>query len=197
MVSTTRSEDPRIARTQAAVLGAAAELVVEGGPGALRVDSVATRSGVAKSTIYRHWPTRDDLVRAVFEFYAPAPEVPDPDLGFADAMRVLLHGLVAQFAEPHWARMIPALLSLKAYEPALYTPGERLDSAQRAVTDAIFERGERDRLFGAELDRDRALALLVGPLVFAVLTGSAPISDDLADAALDSFLAGLATRGRG
>ena len=40
--------DPRIARTQAAVVRAATDLLVEGGPSAVTVDAIVTRSGVCR-----------------------------------------------------------------------------------------------------------------------------------------------------
>jgi AcrR family transcriptional regulator len=37
------------------------------GYGALRVEDVATRAGVNKTTVYRRWPTKEDLVRAALQ----------------------------------------------------------------------------------------------------------------------------------
>ena len=54
--------DPRVARSRASLLEAATDLLVDGGPRAVTVDAVSERSGVAKSTLYRHFPSRDDLV---------------------------------------------------------------------------------------------------------------------------------------
>src|ERR1700694_3172080 len=54
--------DIRIERSQQTVLTAAFELLSESGVGGFSVDEVARRSGVAKTTIYRHWPTREALV---------------------------------------------------------------------------------------------------------------------------------------
>ena len=51
--------DPRVARSRTAVLDAATHLLVTGGPAAVTVDAVVAESGVAKSTIYRHWRSRD------------------------------------------------------------------------------------------------------------------------------------------
>lgn len=189
----TEHEDPRIARTRAAVLGTAAELVVDGGPSALTVDAVVARSGVAKSTIYRHWPTRDHLVRDVFQFCAPVPATPAPELSFEAALREFLHDLVAQLSDPKWARMLPALLALKAYEPALSAVDEQVDAMQRQVSDELFARGRREGLFGPELDTQQAIALLVGPLIFALITNETPLTTELADAAVRSFMAGLLT----
>ena len=53
-------------RTREAVLTAATDLLVEGGPSAVTIDAVVARSGVAKSTIYRHWESRDEVLVAVF-----------------------------------------------------------------------------------------------------------------------------------
>ncbi len=46
------------------VLGAALEELGRAGYGALRIEDVAARAGVNKTTIYRRWPTKEDLVRA-------------------------------------------------------------------------------------------------------------------------------------
>ncbi len=184
------SADPRIARTRATVLGAGADIVVEGGPGALTVDAVVARSGVARSTIYRHWPTRNDLLVEVFIYCAPTATTPDPALGFEDAMRVFLHDLVAQLSDPQWARMMPAMLALKQHEPTIADIDRRMEAMQDDVSDDLFDRGQREGRFGPELDRRRAIALLVGPLVFALITDSAALTTDLADDALRCFLAG-------
>jgi hypothetical protein len=58
------SVDPRVARTQATALGAAIELLAERGYSGFSVEGVVERTGVAKTTLYRHWPTRDDLLAA-------------------------------------------------------------------------------------------------------------------------------------
>lgn len=183
--------DPRIARTRATVLDTAAAIVVEQGTAALTVDAVVARSGVARSTIYRHWPTRDDLLVDVFEYCVPSLETPMPDLGFEAAMRQFLHAVVGHLADEKWNRMLPALMALKAYEPTLARVEERMEERQGSISADLFARGEREGLFGPELDRSRAMALLVGPLVFAALSGETPITQGLADAALANFLAGL------
>ena len=57
--------DPRVARTRAVVLDAAIDLLAERGYSGFSVEGVVDRTGVAKTTLYRHWPTRDDLLAAV------------------------------------------------------------------------------------------------------------------------------------
>jgi AcrR family transcriptional regulator len=53
------------------VLDAVLALVAESGYGAVTIEAVAARSGVAKSTIYRHWPGRAELVNDAFRTLQP------------------------------------------------------------------------------------------------------------------------------
>lgn len=152
---------------------------------------MVARSGVARSTIYRHWPTRDDLLVDVFEYCVPSLETPGPDLGFEAAMRQFLHAVVGHLVDPKWNRMLPALMTLKAYEPTLARVEQRMEEHQGHVSADLFARGEREGLFGPDLDRDRAMALLIGPLVFAALSGETAVASALADDSLHNFMAGL------
>jgi AcrR family transcriptional regulator len=55
---------PRREGADAEILGVALSLLREKGYRELTVDTVAERSGVAKTTIYRRWPTKAALVTA-------------------------------------------------------------------------------------------------------------------------------------
>ncbi|MCV7424184.1 TetR/AcrR family transcriptional regulator [Mycobacterium yunnanensis] len=53
------------ARNRAAIIDAARELVAE--PGELKLSAVARRAGVGQGTLYRHFTTRDELIRALYD----------------------------------------------------------------------------------------------------------------------------------
>jgi AcrR family transcriptional regulator len=53
-------------QTRESILAAAAEEMAARGPGGFAVPSVAERCGVALRTVYRHFPTRDELVDAMW-----------------------------------------------------------------------------------------------------------------------------------
>ncbi len=70
----------RSARVVDQVLTTTITLLGESGYGALRIDEVAARSGVNKTTIYRRWPTKSQLAAAALRRYhvhAPAPDTGD------------------------------------------------------------------------------------------------------------------------
>ena len=55
-------QDPRLARTRSVVIAAAIELVGECGFGRATIEAIAEKSGVARSTIYRHWGSLPELL---------------------------------------------------------------------------------------------------------------------------------------
>src|SRR3954447_16585914 len=63
--STERTE-ARLAETRRRITTAARELIAEGGYVAAQVAAVAERAGVAVGTVYRHFPSKSDLLAEVF-----------------------------------------------------------------------------------------------------------------------------------
>ena len=98
--------DPRIARSRAAVVRAATDLLVESGPSAVTVDAIVARSGVAKSTIYRHWESRDDILHAVIEQCVPDMPAPPAGLGFEAALRFVADHIAGLLNDPEWTRKL-------------------------------------------------------------------------------------------
>jgi AcrR family transcriptional regulator len=68
--------DPRITRTRERVLGAAWELLNEVGFDGVTVELVSERSGVARSTLYRHWRSMPEVLRDAFAAQATAARNP-------------------------------------------------------------------------------------------------------------------------
>src|SRR5215831_20773368 len=71
--------EERVRRSKEAILKVTSELLSETGFSGVSVDEVSRRSGVAKTTIYRHWPTRTALLlEACLQF---APRLQPPNTG--------------------------------------------------------------------------------------------------------------------
>ncbi|MCC6434141.1 MAG: TetR/AcrR family transcriptional regulator [Acidimicrobiales bacterium] len=179
--------DPRIARTRDTVLRAARDLLVEGGPAAVTVDAVVARSGVAKSTIYRHWESRDELLLSVMEGAAPFLHPPPASLDFESALRALVEQLQAVFFDDEWARMLPALLMLKHHEEGLAHLEGRMHEAQSRVLAEVLDRGVAEGRLPAGYDLDEAAAHLVGPMLLMVLADVA-VDPSFGRRVVDRFL---------
>ena len=80
-VSTVESASSSRARhTRREILAAGVELLSEEGVRGITVEGVSRRTGIAKTTIYRYWPTREQLVIAVLDevkFDLPTPNSGD------------------------------------------------------------------------------------------------------------------------
>jgi AcrR family transcriptional regulator len=182
------TQDPRVVRSRTKVLDAATHLLVEGGARAVTVDAVSERSGVAKSTMYRHFPSQTDLLVAVLRHNLPKVDIDVPAGSFEDGLRALVRGFAASMADPHWARILPALMSLKNVIPDLHELTESDHAAHVARVQAVLDRGTAEGLVPPGTDIDRTMTLLVGPLVFAAMNDDLDRLPELADEIVDRYV---------
>lgn len=184
--------DPRIARSRAKLLGAATEILVESGPAALTVDAVAERSGVAKSTLYRHWPSRTALMVDVLRENMPQIDPIDPEHGFEFCLRGMMTALADAFADPEWGRIMPSLFALKLQLPEIDDLTEAEQEERTAMLRSVLARGAAEGLIPEGLDPHEVISLLVGPILMCSLTGETDRIHRVADYAVDRFLASYA-----
>jgi AcrR family transcriptional regulator len=158
--------DRRVARSRAAVLDAGVELLVECGPNAVTVDAIVQRSGVAKTTIYRHWGSREDLVVDVIrEVVKPTPAL-RADLPFEEALRTLMRASCAQAADDRLRRAFPALLLAKAQsQPALERLRDETQDDHHSRLEEILRRGVAEGHLRPDVTVQDAVIQLMAPMV--------------------------------
>jgi AcrR family transcriptional regulator len=191
------------------LLEAAAALLRSGGPSAVTVEAVTRTANVARATLYRHFPSGNDLLAAAFNSLIPPSPTP-PDEG---PLRDRLVALVLAQAEA--VAQAPAVMTAMSWlalgrdleglpepdhtrspdSPAITTLRERIAQQYAAPFDALFDSPEAAEL--GEVDRSRAIALLIGPLVLGRLS-TLPDFDyrECALAAVDGFLHVQRAQGR-
>jgi AcrR family transcriptional regulator len=87
------------------------------GYGAFTIESVATRAGVAKSTIYRHWPDKLDLIADAFETFHEQM-VPDiTRLPPRERIELLIRHVAEVFMDSTFSICIPALIEGAERDP--------------------------------------------------------------------------------
>jgi AcrR family transcriptional regulator len=189
--------DPRVARTRAAVLTAAREVLVDEGWEGVTVTRVAECSGYARTTLYRHWPQRLDLLRDLIRAEASvAHSTPSGDLradlvaeleAFRSAMTTAGLGR-AMVAIGQHAREDPEVAELNR---ALRTEGAR-------VLDGIIGDAVEAGLLRRDDGNGAAVAVLVGPVLFRYLFEpdglSSAFVDDVVDRFIDAFTTGAGGR---
>jgi AcrR family transcriptional regulator len=72
-ITNMEKQDARITKTRQKVLDAGAVVLFTDGWSEVTHLRLAKETGVARGTIYRHWPTIDDLIVEIFESCDPAP----------------------------------------------------------------------------------------------------------------------------
>ena len=157
--------DPRIARSRAAVLAAARGLLEERCFVEITVEAVAAASGVAKTTIYRHWPSREALLVDLVEDLKP-PQPPVDSGSFAGDLSLVGHQLAEALGDTSWSRALPGLLDAAEREADLRriidTGGRRRRQVLQASLDRARERGEVDH----DIDLELAVSLVAGPIFY-------------------------------
>lgn len=178
--------DPRIVRTRQKAMAAARELLQEGGLPAVTVEAVAARSGVAKTSIYRQWSSRSELVVSLFTSLAPAAPPLDLKAPLREQLIVLLTEHGRQLEEASWSAALPALIAAADRDPEL--DGVRrqvVHGAQSPFADLLI--AHREEL--GDVNPREAASQLFGPIIHRRLIDTGPIHRSLIVRVVDCFLA--------
>lgn len=182
------------------MLEAAAALLSTGGPSAVTVDAVTRAANVARATLYRHFPSGNDLLAAAFNSLIPPAPEPPTEGSLRDRLVAVLLAQAESVAEApavmtamSWLSLgrdldeMPEPRHMSSGESPISTLRERIAQQYAAPFDAIFDSPQAAEL--GEVDRSRAIALLIGPLVLGRLS-TLPDFDyrECAYAAVDGFL---------
>ena len=183
---------PRSARSDRAILDAARRLLEAGSLAKLTMEAVALEAGVAKTTLYRRWRTKESLALSVLGEMA-REQVPVPDLG--DTRAELVHALVDT------ARTMTGTIAGRTIRGLVAALGDDPDLAEEfRGTLVALRRREMARVVDRGLARGDlrpgphlALVgeLLVGPLFWRLLMTGDPLDEAFASALVDSVLEGL------
>ncbi|WP_433403458.1 TetR/AcrR family transcriptional regulator [Streptomyces sp. CA-146814] len=192
-----RTGRPRSPAADAAILEATRASLVDLGWSKLTMGDVATRAGVAKTTLYRRWAGKNELVVDAVAVLFDELELPDRGSLAAD-----VQGVVLQFA---------ALLERPETRTALMAvvaESTRDDSLRVRIRDSIVERQKRLVLEGRQraqqrgelpVETDTVVADRTADLIFDVIAGAVVhrmlVSAEPVDAAWASGFTTLLLRG--
>ena len=181
---------PRSEEARRKALAAATDLIVERGVSQLTIEEVANRSGVAKTTIYRHWPERGalvlDTVRACFG------AVPTPDTGtLRGDLDAYFNGMIMVDLSGPIGSLMPSLIEAAAHDSEIELLVDRVSQErQRPILD-IVERAQARGELPADLDPRVVIGTIVGPIVFRKLIWRQPLDAAYLQGCLDVAVAGL------
>lgn len=152
-------------------MAATLELAVEVGIHVMSMDVIASRAGVSKATIYRRWPSKEQLVLdALSSLIAPIEPV---DTGTLEAdLRAYVGGLVDRIAAGRMSDILPHLIEVAGRDANLRDSLDEYVRSRRQPLLRILERGIDRGELDADADVEFLADVLAGPLFYRrLLTG--------------------------
>ncbi|MFD6245745.1 TetR/AcrR family transcriptional regulator [Streptomyces roseolus] len=195
----TRTGRPRSTEADEAILEATRAALVELGWSKLTMGDVATRAGVAKTTLYRRWANKNELVVDAVAVLFDELELPDLGSLQADISHVVLQ-FAALLERPETKTALMAVVAESTRDAPLR---ERIRASiverqKRLVLDGRRRAQERGEL---PADRDPVVVEATDDLIFDVVAGAvvhrALVSAEPVDAAWVNRLSSLLVGGLG
>jgi AcrR family transcriptional regulator len=198
-----RRADPRPALSRARLLDAATGLLRSGGPSAVTVDAVTRAANVARATLYRHFSSGNDLLAAAFYSMIPPAPMPPEEGSLSERLTTVVQAWAESMAEAPAALSAISWLALGGgmdqlpserarvtrESVELRTLRERIAQQYSAPFDAVLDSPQAKAELG-EVDREQAIALLIGPILLGKLSTLADFDyRECARAAVACFLA--------
>ncbi len=176
------STDPRIARTRTRVLEAAWDLLTEVGFEGVTVDLVSERSGVARSTLYRHWRTKEEVLRDAFAARADASEEPTAGID-GQATLVSYARAVAAGLTDVWGRAALSLALTAQDDPAQRAVLQTFVDGNRRDLRLAVDAGRRDGVLDGDPEElvDRFVDLVIAPLFHRYSVVGRPATPEVAE----------------
>lgn len=180
----------RAARVRDDVLRAASELLVEVGYDNMSVEDVADRAGVHKTTVYRRWPTKPELVFDAVGVQS-AEDVPVPDTGtLLGDLQAFARAIAANIGTEGGARRSRSIVAAAATSDQLAASMHEFWADRFARANEIIERAIGRNELPPDTDSDLIIETLIGPLWIRLLLTGQPITDQLADHVAELVAAG-------
>jgi len=160
---------PRSAQSHQAILQAALELLAEVGFAAMSMDAIAARAGVGKTTIYRRYASKEELVADAIENIREEIVIPDTgnlqsdiDTLIQNAAQITLNPIGRQTV----AMIISSASSNPQFAQIYWT--KYLQPRRKAFA-VVLERAKARKEIQADLDSDLIFDTMSGIMLYALI----------------------------
>ena len=174
-----------------AVLRATTELLEECGFRAVTMEAVAERSGVAKTTIYRWWRSKPELVMEAYTA-AVASRMPEPDTNSVSRdLTLFAEHLYAGVSDPSRRRALRGLMAEAQLDGDFEEPFRTWVQSRRSVVLEILSRAQRRGEIREDVDTDLVVDQIFGVFWYRLLVGHDRLEASTAAGHVAQILSGL------
>lgn len=160
------------------------EILIEGGVQACTFKAVADGADVERSTLYRRYPDRWEMMIDAFMARAATDILPDLGDSFANDLASVLRKLAEILATPLGPALIAVATELRAKSGNDYSRlyfDRRMEQLEPMFAAAIA-RGE----LPASVDREALFTFAAGPIYFRMFIAGRPVDDEFIHAVVAS-----------
>ena len=160
---------PRSSRADAAILAATLDLLAKVGPTALSVEEVASRAGVGKATIYRRFPTKDDLVVASLASLNDSLPSELPAGTVREVLLLLVTAWWTQQLESQSGQLFPRVLAHAKNNPRMFCSFyDQVIEPRREVYRGVIRRGIESGELRPDIDVEIMTTMIIASSVYTL-----------------------------
>ena len=165
-------------------------MLLERGVEGVTLDEVAARSGVAKSTLYRHFGSKEALVAIAAR--SCIIEHPTPDTGNLEEDLLFLFGRYdSTESDRRFPQLLPMLIDAATRDPKMQEVVDDVIAERRRPIHTILKLAQARGEIGPDLDLDAAVATIVGPLTYRKIVERREVTPEFKQQTLHGAVAAL------
>lgn len=181
--------DKRVERSKAAVLSETYRQLTQSGISGVSIDEVSRVSGVSKTTIYRHWPSRSALLIDACSRMGSAPPLPNTGTLHGD-LHALATGLAEQLQTAAWASVYPSIIDAAERDPEIAVLQSELHKGFMEPFHAVMERAKDRGEISLVKPAADLIAAIIGPLFYRRWFSKEAIDERFIEATVDAAISG-------
>jgi AcrR family transcriptional regulator len=180
----------RVRRSKEAVLQATYQLLMETGLSGVSVDEVSNRSGVAKTTIYRHWPTRTALLLEACSKIGAKFEIPETG-SLKNDLAELASSVTALLRSKNFSSVLPSVIDAAERDDQVAALHSRMHAEHIAPFFVVIERARQRGELPRNCLASEIVATVVGPLFYRRWFSREPLDDGFVRAVVERAVSGF------
>lgn len=175
------------------VLDAVRDEIAEVGFTAMRIENVALRAEVAKTTIYRRWPKKEDLLfELLHSMMGGSTEIPESGTLRGDLLDIARH--MRSIMSSTDGQAIARMMMAERSDPEVLRVIERIREEKMVVPRKIVERARERGEIEPSVDAELLLMTLAGSIHHRAYVRSVELSDAYLESLVDLLLSGVRPR---
>jgi len=185
--------DDRVRRSKQAVIAATQKLLTEQGFAGVSVDEVSKVAGVAKTTIYRHWPNRTALLLDACATLGHKQCLPDTGTLKGD-VEALVSFVVDRLVNQPWPKVLPSIIDAAERDSQIAQVHARMHAGMTTPFRLIIEKAKDRGEVPKHIHATEIVSLILGPCFYRRWFSREPLDDSFVKFVVTSAIAAASER---